>query len=708
MTRYGISIIAQALSVGLLFLCLSFSAGQDIPVTPTVENTPDSEPLEPLTVKVSVNEVILDVVALDRKGYPVTDLIATDFVVYQDGKRQEVVSSFYIDSQSGIALPSAADRKNAPNLKLLPVQTLKKEEVRRTIVFLLDNYSFNYEDIYYSRMALRNFVEKQMQPGDIVAFFRTDYGNLTLNKFLSDKREVLAQINAFYPLPSTMYDGYFINDMDEEILKYETLLRGRIKHGNRMSIAENLLLHLSYSVRALENMPGRKIINTLTTIALIDSNQDKTLKLKDEALRAGVAINVLNMKGLYVPLSYGADASQPNRAGLIMSDDRKFLDIMSQIPDSTGGVYIKDRNFFLDGLGRETESMMRGYYLITYATPPDTFEKRRGKEDVYRRVKVNVKRSGIMIHTRDGFFGRLESKTKNDIAVDNVRDPLTEAILSPFKQDGININISAGYVKNAEGGYLVRSWIHLNSDDIKIVETDDVGGRISLEALCLISDVNGNVGYQRKVEFTESNINMDWIKRHGIRFSMLLPVKKSGPYYVRISIRDAESGITGAAYQFLEIPDIGRKGLALSDIFIITSASDLQWMNSKDTSQWLFFPVFQEEEIRSPALRTYKPGDNLLTLTMLYNTDARAIDRSEIETQTILYKDGREFLRGVSSPITIEKVEDPGSIPLVNGFTVGTNMTPGYYVLQIRVTDKKNRNKDEGAASQFIGFTVTK
>jgi len=116
--------------------------------------------------------------------------------------------------------------------------------------------------------------------------------------------------------------------------------------------------------------------------------------------------------------------------------------------------------------------------------------------------------------------------------------------------------------------------------------------------------------------------------------------------------------------------------------------------------------MFQEEGVRSPALRTYSTGDKLQTLALLYNADAKAIGRSEIETQTILYKDGVEFLRGAPSPITMDKVENAGSIPLLNRLTVGPNMALGDYVLQPLVTDKKNNKKQEGRAAQTLGFTV--
>jgi len=212
------------------------------------------------------------------------------------------------------------------------------------------------------------------------------------------------------------------------------------------------------------------------------------------------------------------------------------------------------------------------------------------------------------------------------------------------------------------------------------------------------------------VEFTLSKTSVDWVRKHGLRFSMLLPVKKPGSYYVRVSIQDTASGKVGSAYQFLEIQDTGKKGLALSNMFMITSEDDLEWMRSdavKGNSEGVFFPMVQEEEIRSPALRTFKSGDILNTLVMLYNADAKAIARSEIEVQTVLYKDGKELFRGNPAAITPNDVNSSdNSVPLLRRFTLSSDMTPGDYVLHLVAIDKKNSKKQEGVAVQVLGFTV--
>jgi len=558
-------------------------------------------------------------------------------------------------------------------------------------------------------------------------------------------------------------------------MRMERALPFRPDGSHLYRVYDNQLSTLSYSLRALKDMPGRKILimmtanptlrkpetivlsNVITPIDFHALYNERFSRLAEDALRAGVVVNFLNINGLTAQhelltlidleillmnfrsmpvsrseysyelreaLDFIARREEVEKRELTLNEKKEIVELivpevierardasplnaLNPLPVKTGGVIIENSNFFLDGIGRETESLMKGYYLISYEPPPDTFNP--GDREIFNQIKVNVRRGNVRVHTRDGFYNRLESEMT--AAVASVH-PLQEVIFSPFLHADLTVNMSAGYIRDAKSGYFVRSWIHIDPTDLNIVETEDGGARIDIEAFCVTSDIDGFVQDSRRVYFTLTNIigveNIARLRKQGIRFAMLLPVSKPGYYYVRIAVEDKESGKVGSAYQFVEIPDHTKRGLALSSIFMFSGDEDLKWMHSDVRSEagGVLRPGFYGEETPSPALRTYTSGDSLQILAMLYNADEKAIAGSEIETQYILYRDGVEFLRSEPMHVSAAVAENLDGIPLWHRFTISEDLPPGDYVFQLQARDRRSSGRREDRVSQVANFTV--
>jgi VWFA-related protein len=142
-----------------------------------------ANPEENFKIRVSVDEVRIDAVVLNWRGRQITDLTAEDFEIYQDGKKQEIISAVYLNEQA-----SQPDSR-AP---LISAPAPSRDRIRKTILFLVDDLSMGFVNLHHTRMGLKNFVEKQMQPGDLVGILRTSLGSGPL--FSSDKRQLLAAI----------------------------------------------------------------------------------------------------------------------------------------------------------------------------------------------------------------------------------------------------------------------------------------------------------------------------------------------------------------------------------------------------------------------------------------------------------------------------------------------------------------------------------
>ncbi len=141
---------------------------------------------------VTTSLVQVDAVVTDSKGHYITDLTASDFVIEEDGKPQKITNVSYIQTGSKPA-PRPSQREKPPSDPVVaPPASLRREEVRRTIVLMVDNLGLSFESMDFVRRSLRKFIEMQMHPGDLVAICRTASASGMLQQFTTDKRILLA------------------------------------------------------------------------------------------------------------------------------------------------------------------------------------------------------------------------------------------------------------------------------------------------------------------------------------------------------------------------------------------------------------------------------------------------------------------------------------------------------------------------------------
>jgi VWFA-related protein len=244
-----------------------------------------------------VNLIQVDAVVTDRKGQPVPDLQAEDFEILQDGKPQPITHLTYIQTQRGQlpALPYT-ERAKTPNAPAPPVKPLilQQEQVRRSIVMVVDSLGISGPSVAFVRNTLRKFIEQQIQPNDLSAILRTGTSIGALQQFTSDKRLLLAAVervrwNAFSRAETDPTDT---NDAIGQVMRKHLLLGS--------------LDDIKYVVNGMREMPGRKSVVLFTEdMRLLDSQGQRDgvvvaqlERLADTAHRAGVVIYSIDPRGL--------------------------------------------------------------------------------------------------------------------------------------------------------------------------------------------------------------------------------------------------------------------------------------------------------------------------------------------------------------------------------------------------------------------------
>jgi VWFA-related protein len=286
---------------------------------------------EPAVFTVTSTLVQVDAVVTDSKGRHVTDLTAADFEVFEDGKPQKLTHFSYVQTAPAVRPPeppATPMSRLAPWLP--PSPELRPEQVRRTIVLMVDDLGLSFTSMAFVRFSLRKFVEKQVQPGDLVAVCRTGAGSGALQQFTADKRILLSIIDGLRWNTNSRFGigvwepiGKYGDTQAQLVGSGESSSRDASYDTTRRNaiVTVGTLGAISHIVGALRELPGRKSIVVFSdglqlfqpadgprihtgpdpTELGMESNVeviDALRKLIDRANRAGTVIYTMHAVGL--------------------------------------------------------------------------------------------------------------------------------------------------------------------------------------------------------------------------------------------------------------------------------------------------------------------------------------------------------------------------------------------------------------------------
>ncbi|MBN1126573.1 MAG: VWA domain-containing protein [Sedimentisphaerales bacterium] len=689
------------------------------------------DPAEAKVFRVNVNLVQVDAVVTDKDGRPVIDLTADDFVILQDGKPQEI-TNFSLVRTSAPVVPGATVKKPAPESRedsLPPPPSsvrLKENQVRRVLALVVDDLGLSFSNTVHVRESLRKWVDEEMQPGDLVAVITTGAGMSGLQQFTGDKKILYNAIDhiRFNVLSRTGSASFQpVSEANVSLPEEETIRR-----------LLGTLEVLRYVASSMGTFPGRKSLmffsehmqihfddGGIMDMSLSDLVKEKLDQLTRDANRAAVVLYTIDPRGAVWTETTAADTLTLVNAGGPLSkgasvtisadaiaERRQKQWIKSQeglfiLPDETGGRYIRHHNYVELAL-QEAVNDGEFYYLIGYRPDAKTVAEMRDNRNKFHNIKVRVTRSGLDVRSRSGFF----STTETPYAPAPSGDTLTQAMLSPLLQEGLTVRLASGYVYDFEGIYRLRAWVHLPGRQLTVLRDENGGNYISLETYAATTGFDGLIRdadrMEHRIPLTTQDILS--VREQGLRFSVTIPAKDPGAYFVRLSVKDQGSGKIGSAYQYIEIPDLQEEGLSLSDLFTLGRNEDIRRIlsNTAGESAERLYSTGENHE-KSPAIRQYRPGESVEYLVLIYNAETRRELPPDLETQTVLYRDGSEIFRSDPETVDVSGIGDPARIPIKKRLRLGKTIPPGDYILQLQVRDKLAK-KERSLAARSLDFQV--
>lgn len=728
------------LALPIIFNLLISVSGQNPTASPTPQPPqPDSDDV----VRITANLVQVDAVVTDGKGTMVMDLRPEEVEIREDGRPQKITNFSFVSvapATVGSEKPGPVDR-SAPPVTAVP---LSPEQVRRTIALVVDDLGISFESIRFVQKALRKFVDEQMLPGDLVAIIRTSAGMGALQQFTSDKRLLYAAIDrvrwnargrgGLTPFNATEVSPLSVVPADTHVggppTQEPTLNSGSSQFGKE-SVVDVSDLHVeddltefrnatltvgtlgavNYVVRGLSELPGRKSVLLITdglTLFGYDPHGDnvrnhiqireKVRRLTDLANRSSVVIYAIDSRGV-----------QPFA---LPPDDLSYL------PDQTGGFTVKNRNDLGAGIKQVLDDQ-RGYYLIGYRPDESTFDPRTGRRN-YHTLTVKVKgRPGLKVRYRSGFYGFTDKELQPNLSTR--AQQLLKALTSPFASAGIKLHLTSLFGNDRQVGSFVRSLLYIDGQDLTFTDEAEGWHKAVFDVLAVTFGDDGRIVDQISKTHTlrVRGEVYERVRKSGLDYPIILPIKKAGAYQLRTAIRDAASERVGSASQFIDVPNIGKNRLTLSGL-ILSGVDPTKAGNNSAQSQMtkgsLPSPPGSEAAATAssdpedpqagPAVRRLRQGMMLHYSFLTYNAQLdKSTQRPQLEIQVRLFREGQPVFTGKVQPINLNSQADLKRLVSGGMLRLGTDLRPGEYILQVIVTDALAKEKYR-RATQWIDFEI--
>ncbi|HEY0099239.1 MAG TPA: VWA domain-containing protein [Pyrinomonadaceae bacterium] len=681
-------------------------------------------------VVITTNLIQIDATVTDKDGRAVPDLRQEDFEIYQNGKLQPITNFSFIALQPEDRNRLARDGKESDGAPPLASSRLRYQQVRRTIALVVDDLGLSFASTNWTKQALRKFVDEQLQPGDLVAIIRTSSGVGTLQQFTTDRRLLHAAIErlrwnvrggggSFSPieanLSEAMSNRVIVNAEGERELhmvggmKEEREFQRDAFESQESVFAAGTLGAVNFVMRGMGQLPGRKAVILFSDGFKLFSRkgqnirvQDALQKLTDTANRSGVIIYTMDPRGLDAPMlsaqdsTYGLTGDQVD--ALVEERRQDYFDTqqgLRAIASRTGGFSIINQNNLTKGIERILDDQ-KGYYLIGYKPDADVFdiEKRR-----FNSLTVKVKRPGLRVRYRSGFFGMLDAEARPQPR--NAVQQLIAALTSPFTSKDIDLRLTSLFAGDTTANAFMRSLIYIKAGDLTFKEEKDGWHQAEFEVSVLTFSDNGEVVDQinRKQTVRARGAYLKNIYADGLVCSVTLPIQKPGAYQMRVAIRDTATERIGSASQYIEVPNLKKKNLTLSGIV-------LERIEAKNSNSVADAKTLELKMQRDAAMRRFRLGETIRFGFSVYNAKFdKASGQPTLSMQYKVFQNGKQIFASQEKPLQNAPLQELKVVDISDAFSLGRKMEQGDYVVQVVVRDALAKGSAQ-TATQWTDFEI--
>ncbi|HEY5382448.1 MAG TPA: VWA domain-containing protein [Acidobacteriaceae bacterium] len=660
------------------------------------------------TLSVNANIVLTNLVVRDKKtGALVKGLKASDFQIFENGKPQHVASFDYenVDEAAALAEKSTVAGKASiadlleHNLAASPAQ-LKDH---RLIVMFFDLSSMQDEDIDRAVDAATNYVNKQMQPADLVAMVSMSTGLSLDQDFTTDKTALLRVLARYNGSDESGFASGGTGSTDATADDASSFAADDTEYNSLNTDRE--LLAIRTIAKSLERVDQRKSMlyfsGGLTGNGI--ENQASLRAATNEAAKANLAIYSVDSRGLQALPPVG-DASQGSLRGnasysgaAVQSQFNANFgsqETLATLSSDTGGKAFFDSNDFSPAF-QQVQNDTEAYYILGFHST----DKRR--DGAYRHLTIKVNRPDVKLEYRPGYYAPADFQHQK---TEDRELALQEQMHSDLPATDVALYLQALYFRAVNSQHNNDLYVPISlivpGSQIPFAKVKDQD-KASLDILGQVRDAQGiavgNVRDTVKLAIDQSQ----HVERKNIEYSTGFALAP-GRYHLKFVVRENQTGAMGSFETDLQVPDLKKVPVKLSSIVLAsqrTPTKDKNSLNPLDRDGVLWVPnvahVFRQDQHLYLLYELYDPAKEKGAATPAASPGLARRESSPVRVLTSM-----ELLSGgvkvYETPlVTSQTLNDPqrGGVAFQLDVPL-SQLKPGTYVCQINVIDD--------AAASFI------
>jgi VWFA-related protein len=562
------------------------------------------------TLKVESNIVLTNIVVRDKKtGAIVRGLTRNDFTIQENGKPQRIESFDFQSVDQAAPLDEATVSGSAGRIALGKgiagnggIATEAQLRDHRLVVLFFDLTSMQPEDIERSVDAARNYINKQMQPADLVAAISLGDALSLDQDFTQDKQLLLKAVNSYSAGSGSGFQAGATATTNQ--VEDSTAYTADESEFNDVN-TDRELFAISAISKSLAYLNQKKSLLYFSGGIQRDGieNQASLHAAINSAVRANLSIYSVDSRGLEAisPLGDASTGSLRGTAAYTGAATQNNFDanyasqeVMSTLSSDTGGKFYADSNDFAPAFQQMQQDTSAYYVLGFRSTDP-------AQDGRFRKLTIKVNHPDVKLEYRPGYYAPADYKHSTR---EGKEQQLQDQLASDLPATDVAVYLSALYFRTSigKGGtdpdkYTIPISILIPGSQIPFVKGGD-RDKATLDILGQIRAVSDATkpgapsstqsgaagsgpggppegrGGPRSLD--EGDIRQtiklaidsaQQVRQKNIQYSTSF-VLPPGRYELKFVVRENETGKMGSFFTELNIPDLNKYPVKLSSIVL--------------------------------------------------------------------------------------------------------------------------------------------